>query len=304
MTPSSSEPQQILVVLNPARRKAFYQLVSEITAYMRTQLDLHQMRPDNVHDEDPTTALASLDLGSHTILPGLDTSSPSETIAKPDISVSQRKTPPSPALVALRKAALQHYDEWRKVFLDKLNELNILSTTEDAKLLKARKERQDKMAQLKVDSPAAGEDLIDFGFDEPAQTDSLQTVTANEVEALQAVYHPIPTRLASIPVEDRKEVLSAVLILLLSTGSYSAYSRAFIAHLASALELPLSFVAAEEKEIAKTMIQASTEAEEKAKKEGGGGGAAMSADTEAQKRKQQNQASRYWKVGLASVAGA
>lgn len=276
---------------------------------MRTQLEL-QKDTDNAHSGDHTKAFASLNLGSQTTLPGYDAPEStdssalngSEKTAKPDISVSQRHTPPSPGLVALRKAALVHYDEWRKVFQDKLKELNILSTTEDAKILEARQKRKEKMDQLKVDSPSAGEDLIDFGFDEPTQNKSAQD-TAKEVEALQAIYHPIPTRLASIPVEDRKEVLSAILILLLSTGNYSAYSHAFITYLCSAFELVPSFLAAEEKEIAKTMIEASTEAAEKAKKDGSDG-AAMSAEAEAQKRKQQNQASRYWKVGLASVAGA
>lgn len=93
-------------------------------------------------------------------------------------------------------------------------------------------------------------------------------------------------------------MLSAILILLLSTGSYSAYARAFVTYLTSAFELTLAALTAEEKEIAKTMIEASTEAD-KAKQNG-----KMSAEVEAQKRKQQNQTNRFWKVGLASVAGA
>jgi hypothetical protein len=108
------------------------------------------------------------------------------------------------------------------------------------------------------------------------------------------LYHPIPTRLTTVPVEDRRETISAVLVLLLSMGNYSAHSRALIVYLTSALELSLSFLTQEEEEIATSLVDASTKAE----KEG------MSGDAEAAQRKKENQSSRYWKVGLASVAGA
>ena len=52
----------------------------------------------------------------------------------------------------------------------------------------------------------------------------------------------------------------------------------------------------EETEVAKSLLMASTEAEKKQ--------AAMSAEAEAEKRRQEGQASRFLKVGLASVAGA
>lgn len=210
------------------------------------------------------------------------------------MSISQRRTRPDDDLIGLRKAALAHFDEWTKECLAKLKE--ILSQADDAKLLDLRQKRKEKMDQMKTETPAEGEDLLDFGEDSTASK-SVQDRT-KAVKALQDIYHPIPTRLTTIPSEDREEVLSAVLILLLSTGAYSAYARAFFTYLAFAFELPLSSLTNEEMEIAKTMIEASTKAE-KAKQNG-----EMSAEAEAQKRKQQNQASRYWKVGLASVAGA
>lgn len=279
----------MVVVLNTARRKALYQLVGEITTYIRSQLTLQK------EDDDQSG------WGSYNSGPGQPPASEhgppsaSAKTAKADASVSQRRTPPSPELIALRKAALARFDEWRKEFLTNLKE--VLSVNDDNKILAARQERQKKIDQARMETPAEGEDLIDFGG-EGKVADSTSQYTAKAVKSLQAIYHPIPTRLTTLAVEDRREVLSAVLILLLSTGHYSAYSRAFITYLASAFELPLSFLADEEKEIAKTMIEASAEAE-KAKEN-----STMSADAEAQKRKQQNQAGRFWKVGLASVAGA
>lgn len=288
----------MLVVLNPARRRALYQLVTEITAYMRSQLELHD-RDDGQATKDASRprSHAAQAPSDRDYSPRGSTSTAAASAAakaKAEASVSQAHTPPSPELIALRKAALTHFDEWKKEFHTKLRE--ILSASDDNKVLEARSERQKKMAQIKADSPAEGEDLIDFGGG-PSQNKAAQD-TAKAVESLQAIYHPIPTRLTTVSVEDRKEVVSAVLILLLSTGKYTAYARTFITYLTSALELPLSFLTDEEKEIAKTMIEASAEAE-KAKKD-----ETMSAEAEAQKRKQQGQVGRFWKVGLASVAGA
>lgn len=299
MAPLSSEPRQVLVVLNPVRRRALYQLVTEITAYMRSQLELHD-RDDGQGPKDASRppSHASQSPSGHDAprgsTPAAATSSTAAAKAKAEASVSQAHTPPSPELIVLRKAALTHFDEWKREFQTKLRE--ILSASDDNKILEARSERQKKMVQTKAESPAEGEDLIDFGGD-PSPNNAAQD-TAKAVESLRAIYHPIPTRLTTVPVEDRKEVVSAVLILLLSTGKYTAYARTFITYLTSALELPLSFLTDEEKEIAKTMIEASAEAE-KTKKE-----QTMSAEAEAQKRKQQGQVGRFWKVGLASVAGA
>lgn len=297
MAPLSSEPRQLLVVLNPVRRRALYQLVTEVTAYMRSQLELSD-RDDSQGTKDPSRSPSyAAPSPSGRDAPRGPTSTAAASAAakaKEEASVSQAHTPPSPELIALRKAALTHFDEWKREFHTKLRE--ILSASDDNKVLEARSERQKKMAQMKADSPAEGEDLIDFGGG-PSQNQAAQDA-AQAVESLHAIYHPIPTRLTTVPVEDRKEVVSSVLILLLSTGKYTAYARTLITYLTSALELPLSFLTDEEKEIAKTMIEASAEAE-KAKKD-----QTMSAEAEAQKRKQQGQVGRFWKVGLASVAGA
>lgn len=293
MAPSSSDPHQIVVVLNPARRVALYRLVGEITKYMRQQLELQKDVDENkeLEADERSLSFGALDdpqAASH--VSGLSKK------AKLDASVSQRHTRPGPQLFELRNRSLAHLDGWRVEFLSALKKLGILATRDDAQVLEERRKRDEKLAKMKADAPAEGEDLMNFG-DGPA-ANAVAQGTTKAVEALQAIYHPIPTRLTTIPVEDRREVLSAILILLLSTGNYSAYSRTFITYLASAFELPLSFLTNEEKEIAKTMIQASAEAE-KTKEDG-----QMSAEVEAQKRKEQNKSSRYWKVGLASVAGA
>ncbi|KAH8899271.1 DUF726-domain-containing protein [Thozetella sp. PMI_491] len=282
MAPLASDPRQVLVVFNNARRKALYTLIEQITLWQRAQLELK--RP-----EDPNTA--PLFVSS----PRGGTSDRTDTSHGTDANVSQRITPPPPELIRLRRAALAHFDEWRKGTLAKLNE--IVSTPDDNKVLEARKRRAVEISQRRT----RGHDLIDFGDDsgEDARVAGLSPdELAHAVDALQSLYHPIPTRLTTVSYEDREEALSCVLLLLLSTGNYTANSRVLVVYLASALALPLAVVIREETEIAKSLVESSAAAE----KQNAAGG--MSADAEAQKRKQENQSSRYWKVGLASVAGA
>jgi hypothetical protein len=133
---------------------------------------------------------------------------------------------------------------------------------------------------------------MDFGTG--IKDDSEEKARKEALGKLQATYHPIPTRLTTITLQDRKEIISAVLLVLLAAGNYSAESRTLAVYLTSALELPLPFLENEETEIAISLVEASQS--DSAKK--------MSADAEAQKRKEEGKASRYWKVGLASVAGA
>ncbi|KAK1968016.1 YSIRK family gram-positive signal peptide [Colletotrichum sublineola] len=281
MAPLAADPRQLVVVLNQARRKAFYTLVYDITSSMRSQLELK--------DDDQTTSSPSLqDRNAPLFAPdagqgGRSSSSPNH----PDRGGSGVH---SAQLRVLRRAALKHFNEWRKDILEKVKE--IASASDDDKILEARRKRLDEMEKLKYESPGAGENLIDFG-DAPK---AASTEVGREVAILQEHYHPIPNRFMTIPVEDRKEVLSCLLVLMLSTGSYSAHSRVLALHLTSAFGLPLSTLISEETEIAKFLIESSTSTENQK--------ASMSAEAEAAKRRQDNQKSRFWKVGLASVAGA
>lgn len=254
MAPLTSDPRHLLVVLNPARRKALYTLIREIASYMRAQLQLSE------HSSS-----------SH---PG-----PSNTSA----STSQ----PPAELIRVRQAALSHFDAYRRDLLLKLKDL--LSSQGDNTILASRRLRAEQQAH----TPSPGESLIDFGTPPPPAAADEARRHAEAVARLQALYHPIPTRLTTIPLQDRKETLSAILLVLLSDGHYSAEDRTLAVYLASALELPLSVLVQEETEIAVSLLESSRKGE-----------ADMSADAEAQKRREQNASSRFWKVGLASVAGA
>ena len=292
-----SDPRQLLVILNPARRKALYTLTSDITAYMRSQIEVpgsdspsRRSNPSRSHGRDPP-------------LPPRGASG-SGADPNTDRPVSQRITPPSAELVRVRAAALEHFDAWRKNVLSKLKE--ILSAPDDQTVLDERRKRLDRLAASRAETPAAGEDLLDFGPSEVSGSftpdascaagavGSSDAPRPDSVAALQQSYHPIPTRLATLSTQDRAETLCAVILLLLSTGNYSADSRTLALYLASALEFPPHVLTHQETEIAKSLVETSTSET----------AASMTADAETEKRQQENKSKRYWKVGLASVAGA
>ncbi|KAI1074309.1 DUF726-domain-containing protein [Whalleya microplaca] len=313
MAPLTNEPDALRVVLNLARRKAFYTLVCETVKYMRSQLELPHSVPvshpssSTARRSSPPPPYSETDDAPLFVLrnnqpqhQSQSQSNDGDDPAPPPKPPRPKQVPPSPALVRLRKAALSHFDAWRTETLGKLRE--VVSKADDPKVLEARRQRAEQLATRQRDEPADGEDLLSFDTADAdataADPNPDMQVGPNSLSNFQTLYHPIPTRLASIPLEDRKEVLSAMLILLLSIGNYSAYSRALVCYLASALEIPPSFLNSEETEIATTMVEAAQKADAEKQKSG------MSAEAEAQKRKEQGQVSRFLKVGLASVAGA
>lgn len=293
MAPLANEPRHVLTVLNHARRRALYALLIEITGFMRSQLEFKDAPSSSSTDHEFSLAIDPNAQGSSIIVP------PSPT--------SSRSSQPSPELVRLRAAALQHFDAWRKEALTRLKDL--LASQDDAKTLDERRKRTARLAErrkARTTPSSSGASLIDFDDLVPSTLESDEEAARKKaVVALQAHWHAIPTRLTTLEYEDRAEALSSVLLALLSSGHYTAESRALVVYLASALELPLEMVNNEEVEIAKAMVEGSAEAA----RQGQGRGqtrtnAGMSADREAERRKQQNQASRFLKVGLASVAGA
>lgn len=301
MAPLCADPRQVVIALNPERRAALLKLIEEITAFMTLQLinppgELGSLTDDEENDNDNGNGNGS----------GNDNDSrqneerqapSSQTSDGPNPKPKTKKKPSQPAvkqptgkaarkIEQIQESAMMYMQEWKNEFLPKLQE--IMRVEDNAKIKQERKARQDALDKKQLDTPEEEEHLISFGN---VQIDKLE-----DVASLQKLYHPIPTRLTTIPSQDRREALSCVLLLLLSTGKYSAHSRSMVLYLASALEVPQTFVNTEEAEIAHSLLESSTA--DKDKKD------TMSAEAEAEKRRQQNKFSRFWKVGLASVAGA
>lgn len=289
MAPLNSEPSHRVAALDPARREALYQLVGEIAAHMRSQLELN--------DKENGCAKGTASLGQASALSvaeGTEVETPTRTeMTGPGLAHVYGTS--DVELVALRTSALAHFDEWRDNFL--ANSKGILAGKDGDRVLDERKAREEQFIQMKGN---VSSEVKNLSSQEGEPTTSYETQDwAKAVEAHQTIYHPVPTSLTTLPVEDRMKVLSAMLLLLLSMGMYSSHSRALMVYLTSALELPLSVLNQEEKGIATTMIKMSSQTN-KAQEDDH----SMPTEEEVQKQKQQNRVSRLWKVGLASVAGA
>ena len=290
MAPVCADPRQIVIALNRARRRAVLQLVVEIISNMIQQLE------SSADDLGPVLTEAESDSGGgdNEEEDGvIDKSSPEKRESEiasqiiPDgQSASTQNTEATAKAKRIQKAAVKHMMEWNNEMLPKLDE--IVQVEDSSKIQTERQKRAEAMEDQKTEPPKESGDLVNIGDDQDDE--------AEDIAALQKLYHPIPTRLTTIAMQDRKEALSCILLLLLSTGKYSAYSRTLALYLASSFEISQAFLNKEETEIAQSLMQSSTA--DKNQKD------AMSAEAEAAKRRESNKLSRYWKVGLASVAGA
>ncbi|KAK1254948.1 hypothetical protein MKX08_008943 [Trichoderma sp. CBMAI-0020] len=281
MAPLCADPRQIVIALNPARRKALLSLVQQIISGMISELETH---PDDLGSIAPEDEGNRDDESVSPDLPEKAGRSASQGGRAQSVTLQKVKTTKEAEKVL--GAALAYTLEWRDEVVSKLEE--IVNVEETNKIIAERKTRREALDQKKLDMPSNDRFLVDV--------DGMPVDETEDVSMLQSAYKPIPTRLTTIPIEDREEALSCVLLLLLSTGVYSAHSRTLVLYLASSLGISSTFLNKEESEIAMSLMESST-ANKDAKE-------AMSADAEAAKRKQQNKVSRFWKVGLASVAGA
>ncbi|KJZ77456.1 hypothetical protein HIM_03180 [Hirsutella minnesotensis 3608] len=282
MAPLCADPRQVVIALPPPQRQALFKLVQEIISHMIRQIDTS---PENLGPVAPEPDVGEKEEGS------------GERAKAPPPSAGPRDQRPSAArnespekrnskAESILHDAIKHMLDWRDEFLPKLEK--IVTVQDGAKIRAERQARREKLDKQRLDTPEDGENLISFG--------DVQVVRSEDVESLQTLYTPMSTELVKAPVEDRREALSCVLLLLLATGKYSAHSRALVLYLASALALSQTFVNKEEAEIAQSLMESSTADQ--------GNKESMSAEAEAAKRRQENKFSRFWKVGLASVAGA
>ncbi|KAG6008002.1 hypothetical protein E4U21_005236 [Claviceps maximensis] len=313
MAPLCADPRQVIIALDPATRAALLKLIEEITAYMTLQLinppdELGSLTDEEIHDSN-TNIRKNKPSSSRSSSSSL--SAPDEPIpdagSKPNkkpsqLTVTQPTGKAARKIEQIQESAMMYMQEWKNEFLPRLQE--ILRVEDNAKIKAERKARQESLDKEKDKTKVpttAGKYDDDDGKENNEHVLNFGNVPINraqDVASLQKLYHPIPIppTLATVTPQDRKEALSCVLLLLLSTGKYSAHSRSMILYLASALEVPQTFVNTEEAEIAHSLIESSTA--DKNKKD------SMSAEAEAENRRQQNKFSRFWKVGLASVAGA
>lgn len=325
MAPFCSDPRQIVIALDPPRRIELLKLVDDIIFSMTAQL---QSKPDelgsvsiesSIHEESrtPQNKKTTEAPSSNSDAVKTETSSESVTLFDADevdagdgaatndnkkkfnpsnpfrnvkVGVPWKSNPDAPSKSTRRaddvqSAARQYMEEWEHEFVPKLEE--IVRVKDNDKIVAERKTRRQAVEMNEENERAERKRLADSDEAKDEQT---------AFAVMQTLYPPIPTTLTELSEHDRRESISCVLLLLLSTGKYSAHSRALMMSLTSSLDIPHTFLNNEEAEISESLIEQSTA--DASKKE------AMSADAEAAKRQEDNKFGRYWKVGLASVAGA
>lgn len=184
-----------------------------------------------------------------------------------------------PAVKELKKAALDFHDKWCISVVERVN--SVLSSTketasEQVKSAKAPEGTEHSPADVKID---------------PQTLEESEDETAEDLatKALTNIYPPIETPLSSLDEQTRLLIIHSTLLLLLSLEHYVAQSRVLLLYLTSSLNLPLKALTTDEEKVAIGLLEAAKH---------------MSGEAEAQKKAEENQQSRKWKVGLASVAGA
>lgn len=265
MPPNASDPQDLKLVLNPARRKALLALVGGIISQMRSKLELSFEASDTEKIaplfQDPEQKKSS---------PQLD---PEEQERQRQADARYERSLSNPKMMALKRDAQSYFEQWARDVRDVMRK-----TCEGPEDPRSEQRRREFNA-ARVPPP-----VYDFGR---AGVD--EELEAMAISMIQKLYPPVLTRLTTILRNDRICVISCMVLSLLSSGHYSAHSRVLLCYLTSSLALPLSVLTTEETEIAQTLMLASK---------------ALSADDETLKRQADNATARKWKVGLASIAGA
>ncbi|KAF8864307.1 DUF726-domain-containing protein [Acephala macrosclerotiorum] len=274
--PSAQDPKELRLVLNQARRKALTSLIANILSHMRTKIE----QSFDSTSQTETTSLFAENPYSRDPSPA---STPSDSEKR--LEARLEKNLSNTGLQELKKNALFYFDAWAAEVRGQYRK--ICDGPEDPRSEQKRREWMAKRTPPPPPYSALSSDVKDIAAEVEAEAREVQE--AKDVSILQSLYHPIPTRLTTIPKEDRICVISCMVLLLLSLGHYSAHSRVLLCYLTSAFAIPLDVLTREETDIAKTLILASK---------------ALTADNETKKRQAENASSRRWKVGLASVAGA
>lgn len=235
MAPNASDPKDLKLLLNPARRRALAKLVEDIVAHMRWKTEQSFSTPES---EKPVTKSRH-----NTVRPnasGSTSSANRETEARQSrLEARLEESYSSPKLRQLRRDTLAYFDKWASEVRGALRK-----ACEGSEDPRAEQRRREWMATR---SPAPPPYTSSFDFRD-ADVASKEIMYAQEVTLLQSLYHAIPTRLTTISKDDRVCTVSCMVLVLLSLGHYSAYSRTLLCYFNSSLAMPLSVLTTEGKQ--------------------------------------------------------
>lgn len=216
---------------------------------------------------------------------GVTAATPEDKLQKAKEKAQKRREQLTKALakdefVALKKASIAHFDEWRDHVLERVGEVvNQVADQDDPDIKKAkteelrRRDHDKQQSAATTGGAAAAAALQDDGG----------------LTHLQKTYPPQATPLRDLDDAHRVLVLHSLLLLFLSLETYQSESRVLMLRLASALAVPPQILAEDEGKVANGLLEAAKH---------------MSADEQKEARVDKNSASRKWKVGLGAAAGA
>lgn len=180
----------------------------------------------------------------------------------------------APRIKELKSASLKFVDEWRSSVIKRIG--SAVNSKEVASSQMKSAPALDETANIPTETKINPE----------SSSSSEDEIVAS---TFSKIYPPISTPLATLDEPKRLLILHSTLLLLLSLENYLALSRVLLLHITSSLHLPLTAFTEDEVKVAVGLLEAAKH---------------ISADTETRKKAEENQQSRKWKVGLASVAGA
>lgn len=172
-----------------------------------------------------------------------------------------------PENVALRTAALHHFDEWRDKVLQRVGEA----------------------VNQKDPKNAANEDAPKLP-PRPTSREKPPTQDSRQEDPLLRIFPPSATPLTALSEAKRILIMHSILLLLLGLQSYPAESRVLMLRLTSSFGLSAELLGQDEMSTAKGLLEVAKQQ--------------MNADEETKKQAADNSSSRKWKVGLGAVAGA
>ncbi|KJY00160.1 DUF726-domain-containing protein [Zymoseptoria brevis] len=267
--PAEEEGESLTTVLEtPGQRGDLTLLIADCTEAMRQGIL-------DVFDANETGATATLISESDDLLVSTEPTK-AEAADKEKLSreLAQREKELSAShMQELKEAALKHFDEWRSNVIQRVGE--VVNSREEAQEQKA-----NATSKKEPSEPAGSPPIkfrLGFNYDEGVR------------KAMEALYPPMPNLLSQLPEAQRALILHSVLLLLLSLEHYRAESRVLLLRLTTSLGLSPDFLGENESKVARVLLTAAEN---------------MNADDETKKKAEENQGSRKWKVGIATVAGA
>lgn len=266
-----AEDQSLTTILDAPGRGELTLLIASATASMRKTIESN-FDPSATLLTNPIDEFISEDdkINNPNIDPGTVDVEAYDRERK--LKEQREKELSEPKMRELHAAALKFFDDWREGVIQRVGEVVNSKETASSQMMEATDTSSTHNPSDKKINP-----------------ENASTSTEWSSSALKELYPPISTPLSSLTEEKRILILHSMLLLLLSLEHYIAPSRILLLYLTSSLHLGLEVLTEDEEKVAKGLLDAAKQ---------------MSAEDETAKKAKENESSRKWKVGLASVAGA